>query len=229
MTPSTPAYNLPGQAGLGAKRGEKFMSSKLTITIPFWVDWIFVLPVLVYRLLKYGYTYRRIWLGEGKWAILELPDYYRLCKYKWYISGNGFKFYAFRNIIIGPGKTRMISMHREVMGFPKGMLVDHRNHNSLDNRRSNLRIATHSQNTCNKQNKRAGCSSQYRGASWDKKRKYWNVSVVREGKLVFFGRFKTEIEAARAYDRAAIKFHGEFARLNFPREDYANEILSTNG
>lgn len=196
----------------------------ITIKVPNWLDFIFVWPVLLYRFCEYGYAFRRIYIGEGKWAILELPDYYRLCKYKWYVNGNGFKFYAFRNIIIGPGKTRMISMHREVMGFPKGMLVDHRNHDSLDNRRSNLRIATHSQNTCNKQDKRAGCSSQFRGASWDKKRKYWNVSVVREGKLVFFGRYKNELEAARAYDRAAIKFHGEFARLNFPREDYNDEI-----
>jgi len=81
---------------------------------------------------------------------------------------------------------------------------------------SNLRLATHSQNTCNKQNKRAGCSSQYRGVSFDRKRKYWNVQVVLEGKYVFFGRYKSEIEAAKAYDEAARKYHGEFARLNFP-------------
>jgi hypothetical protein len=169
-----------------------------------------------YRRRKYGYDFRRIYLGEGKWTILEQEDYYRLCNYKWYVNGNGFKFYAFRNIILGPGKTRMLSMHREVMGFPKGMLVDHRNHDTLDNRKENLRIATHSQNTCNKQDKRKGCSSQFRGVSFDRKRKYWNVQVVREGKYVFFGRYKDEVEAAKAYDEAAKKYHGEFARLNFP-------------
>ena len=192
------------------------MKVNLTIGMPSWFDRIIVWPVTVYRLLKYGYTYRRIYLCEGKWAILDQKDYYRLSGFKWNVNGNGVNFYAFRNMVVGPGLTRMKSMHRDIMDAPKGMLVDHRNHDTLDNRSSNLRLATHSQNTCNKQNKRAGCSSQYRGVSFDRKRKYWNVQVVLEGKYVFFGRYKSEIEAARAYDAAAKKYHGEFARLNFP-------------
>ncbi|MGA2173235.1 MAG: HNH endonuclease [Sedimentisphaerales bacterium] len=190
--------------------------ASITIKVPNWLDRLFVWPILLYRLCKFGYAFRRIYLGEGNWAILDKQDYYRLGNYKWYVNGNGFKFYAFRNIILGPGKTRMLSMHRDVMGFPKGMLVDHRNHDTLDNRRENLRLATHSQNTCNKQDKRKGCSSQYRGVSFDRKRKYWNVQVVREGEMVYFGRYKDEVEAAKAYDEAAKKYHGEFARLNFP-------------
>jgi len=192
------------------------MKVNLTIGMPEWLDCIFVWPVMLYRLLKYGYTYRRIYLGESKWVILDQKDYYRLSGFKWYVNGNGVNFYAFRNMVVGPGLTRMKSMHRDIMNAPKGILVDHRNHDTLDNRSSNLRLATHSQNTCNKQNKRAGCSSQYRGVSFDRKRKYWNVQVVLEGKYVFFGRYKSESEAARAYDEAARKYHGEFARLNFP-------------
>lgn len=194
------------------------MSAKLTITIPVWLDRIFVSPLLLYRWLRYGYSFRKIDLGEGKSTILDQEDYYRLSKFKWYVNGNGFRFYAFRNVIIGPGRTRMLSMHRDIMNSPKGLLVDHKNHDSLDNRRENLRLATHSQNTCNKQTKRVGCSSKFRGVSYDKKRGYWNTQVVCHGKMVFFARFKDEIAAAHAYDAAAKKYHGEFARLNFPEE-----------
>jgi hypothetical protein len=193
------------------------MSAQLTIKIPVCLDVLFVWPVMVYRLLKYGYTYRRINLGEGKWVILDQEDYYRLSGFKWYVNGNGVNFYAFRNMVVGPGLTRMKSMHREIMGSPKGMLVDHRNRDTFDNRRANLRLATHSQNSCNSNINKAGRSSQYRGVSFDRKRKYWNVQVVLEGKYVFFGRYKSEIEAAKAYDEAARKYHGEFARLNFPK------------
>jgi hypothetical protein len=188
---------------------------KIKVKIPQWLDRICTCPLLIFRLLRYGYSFRKIDLGEGKWTILDQEDYYRLNQFKWYVNGNGFKFYAFRNIIIGPGRTRMLSMHRDIMNSPKGLLVDHKNHDSLDNRRQNLRLATHSQNTCNKQSKRTGCSSKFRGVSYDKKRGYWNTQVVCEGKMVFFGRFKNEFDAAKAYDEAAKKHHGEFARLNF--------------
>jgi hypothetical protein len=117
------------------------------------------------------------------------------------------------------------------MGFPKGMLVDHKNLNSLDNRKENLRLATHGENMCNR-GKRENTSSPYKGARYKKdccRRKHWQGMITVAGKRINLGHFLTEVEAARAYDRAAIKFHGEFARLNFPREDYANEILSTNG
>lgn len=157
----------------------------IQIKIPEWLDKICAWPVMVYRQWKYGYDFRRIYLGEGKWALLDAEDYYRLGNYKWYVNGNGFKFYAFRNIILGPGKTRMLSMHRDVMGFPKGMLVDHRNHDTLDNRSSNLRIATHSQNTCNKQNKRRGCSSQYRGVSFDKRGSSGTCRLCAKGNMCF--------------------------------------------
>jgi len=139
------------------------MKVNLTIGIPVWLDKIFAWPWLIYRLWKYGYTYRRIYLGEGEWTILDPKDYYRLGHLKWHLSGNGTKLYAARNIKTGPAQTRIVRMHREIMGEPEGLLIDHRNCDGLDNRRDNLRTATSSQNACNRQKKKSKSSSQYRG------------------------------------------------------------------
>jgi hypothetical protein len=103
------------------------------------------------------------------------------------------------------------------MDAPKGLLVDHRNLNGLDNRRSNLRLATHGENNQNKR-KRKGASSRYIGVSFEKRIKKWSARIMYKGKAIWLGNFKNEIDAALAYDKAARKYYGEFARLNFPEE-----------
>jgi hypothetical protein len=103
------------------------MSAKLTITIPEWLDRVCVWPVMWYRRRKYGYDFRKIYLGEGEWTILDQKDYYCLGSFKWTINGNGRKFYATRFVKIGPGKTKTLRLHREIMQAPKDLLVDHRN------------------------------------------------------------------------------------------------------
>jgi intein-encoded DNA endonuclease-like protein len=104
------------------------------------------------------------------------------------------------------------------MNAPPGLLVDHRNNISLDNRRDNLRLATHSQNNCNRP-KRKNTSSRFIGV-FLRDRNKWAAQIRYKGGRIWLGLFDNEIDAAKAYDAAAIKYHGEFARLNFPREDY---------
>jgi len=108
-------------------------------------------------------------------------------------------------------------MHREVIHPPDHLFVDHINHNGLDNRKANIRPATHSQNNFNRIiSTRGDLSSKYKGVAWNKSKKKWQARIGIYGKRKHIGHFKDEIQAAKAYDKAAKKYHGEFASLNFP-------------
>jgi hypothetical protein len=191
------------------------MKLHLTISIPNWLDRIFTYPLLTYRLFRYGQPYRKIRLTEGKFTLVDQQDFYQLNNFQWCAVKNKSLFYAVRLINGSNNITKIISLHTEIMNPPKGLLVDHRNRDGLDNRRSNLRFATRSQNRCNTNLNKAGCSSQYRGVYWHKQKKHWRANLQFEGKWIWLGAFDSEIAAARAYDAAAKKYHGEFARLNF--------------
>jgi hypothetical protein len=196
------------------------MSANLNIRIPEWLDKICVSPLMLYRRLKYGEPFRKIYLGEGEYTIVDPDVYYQKCQYKWIYFGAGKKSYVIREIKIGRNKTKRIYMHREIMKARKGRVVDHRNGEGLDNRGANLRLATYSQNMANRAKTKKRTSSKYIGVSIEKGCKSWRVAIRVNGKQMWLGSFKNEIDAARAYDCAALKYHGEFARLNFPREDY---------
>ncbi len=190
------------------------MKINLTIGIPIWLDKICAWPVVVYRKWKYGDTFRRIYLGEGEWTIVDQEVFYRFGNFKWWVNGNGINCYAARSVKIGPARTKIIYLQREIMNAPKGLLVDHRNNNPLDNRRENLRLATHSQNMCNRR-KRKNTTSRFNGVSFNKKYKKWCAQISYNRKQIWLGRFDSELDAAHAYDVAAKKYHKEFARLNF--------------
>lgn len=95
--------------------------------------------------------------------------------------------------------------------------IDHRNGNSLDNRWNNLRLATPGQNLAN-QKSTPGSSSRYLGVHWCNKHKKWIAQIRKNNKNHRLGSFSNEEKAAKVYDRAARRFHGEFANLNFPGE-----------
>jgi hypothetical protein len=200
-----------------APRGEIDMSAQLTITIPVWLDRVFTWPMMVYRRCKYGYDFRRINLGDDEWTIVEPADYYRFGHLNWHLGGNKRKIYAVRTFKTSPGRITMRCLHREITDAPKGLVVDHKNGCSLDNRRANLRLATRSQNAQNTP-KQKNTSSQYIGVSFHKHRKKWTASMKYEGKRIWLGYYENEIDAAKAYDQAAMKYYGEFAKVNFSNE-----------
>ena len=104
-------------------------------------------------------------------------------------------------------------MHRDIMKTPKGLEVDHKDYNGLNNQRFNLRNCTHRQNQINKI---VISLAPYRGVSWVLKRKKWKIKarIKVNGRNIHLGYFKTEEAAALAYNEAAIKYFGEFAVLN---------------
>ncbi len=194
------------------------MKVNLTIGIPAWLDLAFVWPVLLYRQWKYGYSFRKIFIGEERYTIVDQPDFYWLNNFHWVAKGKGDLIYAFRIVSKENGGISMVRMHREIMSFPKGLLVDHRNNNTLDNRRANLRLATSSQNMVNRRRDKSKNSSQFRGVRFRKERGRWSAQITVNGKTFWLGSYDNEIDAARAYDRAAMKYHGEFAKSNFPQK-----------
>lgn len=106
--------------------------------------------------------------------------------------------------------------HRVLLNVPKGMVVDHINGNTRDNRRCNLRVCTQHQNTYN-QKVRKNNTSGYKGVYFHKTNKKW-CAFISVPKSKYLGSFETKEEAARAYDKVARELHGGFARLNFPEE-----------
>jgi DNA polymerase-1 len=173
--------------------------------------------VLLYRRIRYGYAFRRIPLTQGRYAIVDPDDYRHLSKHKWYASGRNGSFYAVRTGFTNKGQRYLISMHRQILKVPDDTFVDHANRNGLDNRKANLRPATRAENGRN----RAKCnnrsySSKYKGVSQYPGKKLWKAHIQVNRKLLSLGSFCDEVQAAKSYDRAARKYHRDFAVLNFP-------------
>ena len=164
-------------------------------------------------------------LTQGKVALIDDEDAERVLARKWTlmtIERKGKVLYYARRSVPNkdesrPAKTRTVLLHRFIINAPEGQMVDHINHDGLDNRRDNLRLATNSENHFNI-GKISTNSSGYKGVFLRKKTKSYVVVLTANGYKVRLGGFNTAIEAARAYDELARTYHGEFARLNFPNE-----------
>jgi hypothetical protein len=172
--------------------------------------------VLLYRRLRYGYAFRKIPLTQGRFAIVDPQDYPRLSRYKWRLCRTKGKnvLYAERSIRQPGGRYSRLLMHRQLIKIPEGFVIDHINGNGLDNRRANLRLATVAQNAWNsrKRNPRSG----YKGVCFASDKGLWRAAIVCHGRRIHLGYFKDKITAAKAYDSAAKKYYGEFAKPNFP-------------
>ena len=191
--------------------------TEVTIKIPGWIERPIVFVVLLYRRARYGYRFRRIKLTLGQYAIVDPEDYERINKYKWNAYRGYSSYYSKRKIYNRKnGSERTVYMHRWIMNAPKGMVVDHINHNGLDNRKENLRFATNAENSRYARKTKNKFCSDYKGIHYIKKVKRWRARITFEGKTRYVGQYRDEISAAKAYDRAAKKYFGEFAYLNFP-------------
>lgn len=151
--------------------------------------------------------------NSNKFAIVDSCLLPSLQIHKWNLNNLG---YCYR-VNHSSKHQQMIYLHREVMALlgnvPKQALVDHVNHDRLDNRAINLRLASKSENMCNR-GATAGSKSGYKGVYEHKASRKWRAYIKKDYKQKYLGVFDTKEEAALAYNRAALELHGQFAYLN---------------
>ncbi len=157
---------------------------------------------------------KTIALTQSKFALVDDDVYEWAVKHKWHTQRiRDDLFYAVRSIRRGIYITR-IYLHREIMGAAKGTMVDHINGDGLNCTRSNMRLASKSENQRNCR-KPSNNTSGHKGVYWHKGVGKWRAHIRVDGKRICIGDFANLEDAALAYDAAARKHHGEFARLNF--------------
>lgn len=147
--------------------------------------------------------------GSGSYAMVDDEYYDLLMQKSWMKAANG---YVERQTEIN-GKKKRVFMHRFINNTPEGMETDHIDGDTLNNQRSNLRNCTPSQNACNRKKQKRNTSG-YKGVTWNKRQKRYVAVICKNYKSVHIGSFKSEIDAAKAYNKKALEFFGEFARLN---------------
>lgn len=147
---------------------------------------------------------KRIKLTQNKYTIIDDEDFKELSKHNWFHSHN----YAGRRVGL-----KNDYMHRILINAPKNKSVDHINGNGLDNRKENLRLCTHQQNTRNRK-PNLNTFSGFKGVSWHNRDKLWRARITLNSKEITIGYSKIKEKAIEMYNKAALKYHGEFARLN---------------
>lgn|SRR3990167_2791366 len=151
--------------------------------------------------------HKTIKLTQGMFAKVDEEDYEELNRYKWSANKIGNSFYAVRSIYLQSQEYKTIYMHSQLTDYA---MSDHINGDGLDNRRKNLRECNYSQNGLNRAV--GNNTSGYKGV-WASKGKF-RAAIQINGKREYLGAFLTAIEAAGAYNTAAIKYGGDFARIN---------------
>lgn len=155
---------------------------------------------------------KEIQLTQGKVALVDDEDFDFLNRWKWYATRIGKTFYAVRSERIGRSNKR-VCMHRAILQSQSGIMVDHKNGDGLDNRRSNLRNCSKVENQRN-QGIRQDNQSGFKGVCWENGKQKWRADISIYRRRKFLGHYATKEEAAIAYNKAALVWHGDFARLN---------------
>lgn len=155
--------------------------------------------------------------NSEKVALVDDEDYPVFCRHRWMLQKIRTNNYAVTTVM-----NKNAYLHRLVMGSPnigrQNRMIDHINHNGLDNRKCNLRWVTHSQNA---QNKRSEAIKGLRGVFWDKGTNKWSASIGYNCKTIRLGAFENEKDAAKTYDKWALFLFGKDAAINFPAEQSA--------
>lgn len=150
-------------------------------------------------------------LSQGQVAVIDAEDFERASAHCWHLIVKGQYAAAWMDV---DGKQKHVYLHRFILNAPRGTEVDHKDGNGLDCRKQNLRLVSHKQNMWNSRKRSKPASSKYKGVAWYTRHGKWRARIMTNGKDLFLGYFKTEEEAARAYDVAASEHRGSSAKLN---------------
>jgi len=145
---------------------------------------------------------KEISLTQGYSAIVDDEDYDSVSSIVWHTKCLP-KPYAFHG---------NMKMERFILNPPEGLVIDHINGDGLDNRKNNLRVCSQGENTRNR-SKQSNASKRYKGV-YLLRGKYWGAKIYPHGKQIFLGYYSSDVDAALAYNAAALKHYGEYARLN---------------
>ncbi len=153
-------------------------------------------------------------LTQGEVALVDDEDYESISKHKWCASWNRYSktFYAVRHT--RGQESKCVIMHRQILRATKGQEVDHRDHDGLNNQRSNIRLCSRTENMHNL-TKHADGSSPFKGVILDKRSGCWESKMMCRKKRIWLGCFGNPLLAAMVYDAGARKFYGDFAKTNF--------------
>ncbi len=152
----------------------------------------------------------------NKFVLVDDEDFKQLAQHKWSATREGRNYYAVRAVKNKKtGRWSTLKMQRQLMQAKKGQEVDHKNGEGLDNQRYNLRFCTGTENKRNRK-KPQGCISKFKGVV--KRRSKWSARIQKGDKVMYLGVYKSEVDAAKTYDKMAIRLFGEFAKLNFEKE-----------
>ena len=179
-------------------------------------------PLVVSHRLAAGFifgdsTMKAISLANGMTAYVDDDDFALISKYKWVACNQHGCWYAVTHP--RPCKEhKSITMHRLVMNAQKGQQIDHKDRNGLNNCKNNLRFCNHQQNQFNQRKQKRITSSRYKGVHKSKTKGKWiasiGLNVNRHKKIKYLGTYNDEIDAAKAYNNAALCYFGEFACIN---------------
>ena len=167
--------------------------------------------------------------AKGRVARVDDEDYEVVSQFKWYVKedrrANGYVAgpYAATSVHEN-GTCRTVRMHTLLTGWRE---VDHKDHDGLNNQRSNLRDATRQQNSHNARPWLGNAASRFKGVSWDSQAGKWKALIRVRGKYHYLGFYADEEQAARAYDAAAQDLFGEFAYVNLPQECIVQATAAT--
>jgi hypothetical protein len=148
----------------------------------------------------------------GSEFVIDSEDLPKVEKHQWHMA---------QGYIVASNKSGNIKLHRLILGLEDEGDVDHINGNTLDNRKCNLRVCTHQQNMWNMKKPKTNTTG-YKGVCLRKRYGFYTAGMRINGRNTHLGVFSSAIDAAIAYDKAALAHRGEFARTNFPREYYVD-------